>query len=81
MWTSKNRARYDRSKLRYPSDPISVRAITASQCKPTNYRPNALQVLGSSGGAAWRRRKRGILGPACCPVLSGGHSMAGIEGM
>jgi hypothetical protein len=40
--------------------------------------PNALQFLGSSG-AAWCRRKRGILGPACRPVLAAGIRWRGLR--
>jgi hypothetical protein len=40
MWTSRNRARYDRSKLRYPSD------VTDEGWKPIE----PLIPLGESGG-------------------------------
>jgi hypothetical protein len=41
--------------------------------------PDALQVLGSSGSAAWCRHKRGILGPACCPVPAAGIQRRGLR--
>ena len=38
-----------------------------------------LQALGSFGDAPWCRRKRGILGSACCPVLAAGIRRRGLR--
>jgi transposase len=61
MWTSRNRARYDRSKLRDPSD------VTDGEWKLIE----PLIPLGKSGGGKWTVIMREVVNGLMCVLSTG----------
>ena len=68
MWTSKNRARYDRSKLRYPSD-LTDDGMGAGQTADPAWQARRRQAHGDHARGSERPHVRSVdwLSVACDP--------------
>ena len=82
MWTAANRARYDRSKLRYPSDltdaewqligPLIPKAKRGGDKRTVDVREvvNGMLYVLSTGAASGGRSRRTCRRAALCTVIS-----------